>query len=77
MRMKAMADPAPIWTEEEVASLNAHQANGRVHPYTCPGDEPHCKSQRNLTATRAGWVCQCGEYRQGWAHGVGDRANHG
>lgn len=67
--------PASIWTEEEVAALNAHQANGRVHPYTCPGDEPRCKNQRNLIATPNGWVCQCGEYRQGWAHGVKELAN--
>ncbi len=67
--------PAPIWTEAEVAALNAHQANGQFHPYTCPGDKASCADQRDLIATRHGWVCQCGEYRQGWAHGVGNRAN--
>jgi hypothetical protein len=61
--------PEPIWTEEKVAALNARQANDQVHPYTCPGDFPQCESQRNLIATRHGWVCQCGRYKQGWAHG--------
>lgn len=60
----------PIWTEEQVAKLNAHQADGRVHPYTCPGSRSFCEGQRSLIATRDGWVCRCGQYRQGWAHGV-------
>lgn len=65
----------PIWTEAEVERLNAHQADRRSHAYTCPGDLPVCDGQRDLVATRDGWVCRCGEYRQGWAHGVGENAN--
>lgn len=64
-----------IWTDAEVAVLNAHQADGLLHPYTCPGNKPSCANQRNLIATRSGWICQCGEYRQGWARGVGHDCN--
>ena len=61
-----------IWTDEEVARLNAHQRDGRFHPYTSPGDE-QCRGERNLIATPQGWVCACGQYKQTWAHGVGGR----
>ncbi len=59
-----------IWSDETVARLNAQQKDRRFHPYTCPGNDPACSNHRDLVATRKGWVCQCGEYRQGWAHGV-------
>ncbi len=59
---------SPIWTDEQVSALNAWQDNGRFHPFTCPGDHPHCAKQRELRATPAGWVCACGEYTQAWAH---------
>lgn len=59
-----------LWTDEQVAALNRHQERGDVHPYTCPGDHPHCEAQRTLKATPEGWVCACGEYRQTWAHGI-------
>jgi hypothetical protein len=69
--------PKPIWTEDEVSELNSRQKDGRFHPYTCPGDKVSCKDQRDLIATPNGWVCQCGKYTQGWAHGVGGREmNH-
>jgi hypothetical protein len=64
---------ARIWSREDVDRLNAHQRDGRFHPYTCPGEHEHCHKQRNLIATPHGWVCECGEYKQGWAHGVGGR----
>jgi len=57
-----------IWTDEQVANLNAYQKDRRFHPFTCPGDNTHCQNQRDLIATREGWVCACGEYRQNWAH---------
>lgn len=57
-----------IWTEEQVAALNAYQKAGRFHPFTCPGGEPSCQDHRELIATRQGWVCHCGAYRQDWAH---------
>lgn len=57
-----------IWTDEQVAALNAYQERGQFHPFTCPGDYRHCDKQRNLIATPAGWVCACGQYRQDWAY---------
>src|SRR5262245_46147834 len=51
------------WTPEQVANLNAYQANCRFHPYTC-------RDRHNLVATPAGWVCveQGCDYQQTWAH---------
>ncbi len=69
MSEQAKHEPTPeIWTDEQVANLNAYQKAGRFHPFTCPGDHDRCEKQRDLVATREGWVCACGEYRQGWAH---------
>lgn len=56
------------WTDAEVAALNAYQKNRNFHPFTCPGDLPECSTERNLTATKDGWVCACGKYTQPWAH---------
>lgn len=58
-----------LWSEEKVNALNRRQNDGRFHPYTCPGDRPECEGRRNLIATKDGWVCRCGEYKQDWAHG--------
>jgi hypothetical protein len=60
-----------IWTDEQVARLAARQADASLHPYTCPGDKPHCEGHRNLIPTRTGWVCRCGDYRQAWSHETG------
>lgn len=58
------------WTDEQVERLNQYQQAGWFHPYTCPGrDEDEDCPKRNLIATRDGWVCHCGAYRQTWAHG--------
>ena len=56
------------WDDETVARLKAWQEDARWHPYTCPGNRPHCHFDRNLIPTREGWVCACGEYKQDWAH---------
>lgn len=56
------------WTQETVDALNRYQQEGKFHPYTCPGNKPDCAKHRNLIATTDGWVCQCGEYKQDWAH---------
>lgn len=45
----------------------------RMHPYTCPnrGDGRHFDNGSDLGAlipTVRGWICQCCDYRQGWAH---------
>lgn len=65
--MKSALCHAP-WTEQQVANLNAWQARPDVHPFTCPGDKPDCEAHRDLIATPAGWVCQCGRFTQHWAH---------
>lgn len=61
---------AKKWSADLVSMLNAHQADIRVHPYTCPGDYDECKDQRELVATADGWICKCGKYTQKWAHGA-------
>lgn len=55
------------WSVKQVAALNAMQEDDRSHGYTCPGEHPVCANHRKLIATKAGWVCQCGAYRQDWA----------
>jgi hypothetical protein len=52
------------WNDDQVASLTAYQACGFFHEFTCGRSD--CR--KPLTATPAGWVCECG-YRQNWAHG--------
>lgn len=53
------------WTDEQVAALNAWQANDRVHPFTCANDHP---DNRELVAHNDGWHCRVCDYRQDWAH---------
>jgi len=55
------------WTDKQVEALNRLQDEDRFHGYTCPGEHPVCAKDRKLIATRAGWICQCGAYRQDWA----------
>jgi hypothetical protein len=50
---------------EQVDALNAFQANGRFHPFTCP--HAH-EADRELVATPAGWICRRCGYTQDWAH---------
>ena len=68
-----------IWTEEQVAALNAFQDRGDVHPFTCGSDnrsdDAHKAAQQEeggdlgqLVATRQGWICPACSYRQFWAH---------
>ena len=45
----------------------------RMHPFTCPnrGDGNHFDNGSDLGAlipTVRGWICQCCDYTQGWAH---------
>lgn len=56
------------FTEDDVKKLNFHQTRGDVHPYTCPGHKIECRERRELIATKDGWICKCGEYKQNWAH---------
>lgn len=56
------------FTPAQVEALNAWQAAGYVHPFTC-GNDTH-DSHVNLVATEAGWVCPDADcaYTQDWAH---------
>jgi len=69
------------FTDEQVKSLNEFQKKGRFHPFTCcsPSNIKECKRRNNegdtweekegmLIATKDGWVCPCGKYKQDWAH---------
>lgn len=58
----------PPWTPDQVATLNAFQERGGMHPFTC-GNDQHPVSVV-LMARRDGWHCPdpaC-DYRQFWAH---------
>lgn len=53
------------WTDEQVASLNAYQNAGYVHPFTNGDGE----DKVDLIATREGWVRKAGgRVVQHWAH---------
>lgn len=57
------------FTPDQVASLNAYQLAGVMHPFTCGGSDCH---GIRLIAAADGWHCarqSCG-YRQTWAHAV-------
>ena len=67
---------APV-SKDQVESLNACQASGRMHPFTCGGDRgddahrayqaAHGGDRGQLVATETGWVCPvCGD-PQDWA----------
>lgn len=58
MRIKAP------WTAETVKALNAYQAAGPYHPFTCPHAHP---DGRDLYATTEGWRCRHCDYTQDWA----------
>lgn len=52
----------PPWSDDEVESLNAYQADGRVHPFTS-------EDGNALIATSTGWVEAIGgPIIQTWAH---------
>ncbi len=61
------------FTVEQVKHLNAFQACGFFHPFTCKG-QPFMNCERKngeggvLIATRQGWFCPCTKYSQDWAH---------
>jgi len=54
------------WNAEQVDNLNRFQRLGFMHPFTCPGHEGG--GDRDLVATRGGWICRHCDYRQNWAH---------
>lgn len=55
------------FTTDQVASLNAYQLAGVMHPFTCGADGCH---GIRLIAVEDGWCCasQVCDYRQGWAY---------
>lgn len=65
------------WTQEEVNELNNLQKSGKFHPYTCDREAKECEVNQIprdfskdgiLIATKDGWICPCGKYRQNWHH---------
>lgn len=50
------------WTQDQVDSLNGFQECGYVHPFTC------MTNSTPLIATKYGWVCECCDWKQDWAH---------
>lgn len=64
------------WTAAQIEALNAYQALGYVHEFTCSNEQGDCKV-RTLTATPDGWVCLGCGYKQDWAHGwMADKSQH-
>ena len=55
------------WTAEQIAALNAWQASGHVHEFTCPNEH---EGSRVLVAKRDGWHCPGCVYTQTWAHAM-------
>ena len=69
------------WTQEQVDALNAYQRDGWMHPYTCCGPDG-CRDRlgvdgddRELVATKDGWVCRTCDYTQDWAHAFSAQPN--
>lgn len=63
-----MSDSNAPWTDEEVASLNAYQESGVMHPFT--GTRKPDGGETVLIATKEGWVeSEGGPIVQTWAHG--------
>jgi hypothetical protein len=61
----------PPWSGEQVANLNAFQARGEFHPFTCGNEAcPGVNGMHaSLIALRDGWHCPACDYAQDWAHG--------
>jgi hypothetical protein len=58
------------FTPDQVASLNAYQVAGVMHPFTCGGGHTNGCGEVRLIAAEDGWRCASDtcDYRQGWAH---------
>ncbi len=56
------------FTEEQVERLNKYQNERRFHPFTCCSYGCKREDEGILIATKDGWVCPCGKYKQDWAH---------
>lgn len=53
------------FTIAQVDALNRFQRAGHVHPFTCGNDH---SGDKDLVATKDGWICPNCDYRQDWAH---------
>ena len=63
-------DARAPFTDDQVVSLNAYQASGVMHPFTCgQRDLPGHKPSDRLWASTNGWFCEHCDYTQDWAHG--------
>lgn len=51
------------FSAKQVKNMNEYQQAGRGHPFTCNAT---CGRRKPLTATKDGWICPCGEYKQDW-----------
>lgn len=59
--------PMPVWTAEQVTTVNEYQQCGFFHPYTCGGGGGPCPGV-SMTAGPEGLVCpSCGRV-QAWVH---------
>lgn len=62
----------PVFTPEEVVSLNQYQQAHIFHPFTCGSgnrtDAAHLDGEGILVATEEGWICPYCDYKQNWAH---------
>ena len=61
----------PVFTPDEVKSLNEYQQSGVFHPFTCGGnrtDSNHLDGEGILVATIYGWKCLYCNYTHDWAH---------
>lgn len=58
------------FTPDQVASLNAYQVAGIMHPFTCGGGQARGHNGIRLIAAEDGWHCASDtcDYRQDWAH---------
>jgi len=65
-----MAKVRAPFSAEQVASLNAYQASGAFHEFTCGNDLcPGVDGEHAvLVAQEDGWRCPACPYTQGWAH---------
>lgn len=59
------------FSDKKIDELNKHQKDGRFHPYTCDRKGVNCTVNDDdgvLIATKEGWICPCGSYKQNWHH---------
>lgn len=62
-----------LLSDDEIEKFNITQQNTNFHPYTCNRRSKKCERKKypndytkdgQLIATKTGYVCPCGEYKQ-------------